>query len=78
LEISQFDPERGRLLLRITNSPLARAYGASKKPVCHFLAGWIAGIGRNLLERDVMCEETSCAAQGADRCEFELRRMGAV
>jgi predicted hydrocarbon binding protein len=78
LEISQFDPERGRLLLRITNSPLARAYGASKKPVCHFLAGWIAGIGRNLLERDVMCEETSCAAQGADRCEFELRPIGAV
>jgi predicted hydrocarbon binding protein len=75
-EISEFDPEHGRLLLTITNSPLARAYGASKKSVCHFLAGWIAGIGRNLLECDVLCEETACAAQGYDRCEFELRPLG--
>lgn len=73
MEISLFDPERGRLLLTVKNSPLARAYGSSKKPVCHFLTGWIAGLGRTLLERDVLCEETSCAAQGRDRCEFELR-----
>ena len=76
--ISEFDPEHGRLLLTITNSPLARAYGSSKKSVCHFLAGWIAGIGRNLLDCEVLCEETSCAAQGHDRCEFELRPLGAL
>jgi predicted hydrocarbon binding protein len=72
-EISLFEPEQGRLLLTVSNSPIARAYGSSKKPVCHFLSGWIAGLGRTLLERDVLCEETSCAAQGNDRCEFELR-----
>ncbi len=77
-EISEFDPKHSRLLLTITNSPLARAYGPSKKSVCHFLAGWIAGIGRSLLDRDVLCEETSCAAQGHDRCEFELRPLGPV
>jgi len=76
LEISLFDPENGRLVLTITNSPLARAYGPSKKPVCHFLTGWVAGLGRSLLEREVLCEETACAAQGRDRCEFELRPMG--
>jgi len=76
LEISLFDPEGGRLVLVVTNSPLARAYGPSKKPVCHFLTGWIAGLGRSLLERDVLCEESACAAQGRDRCEFELRPMG--
>jgi predicted hydrocarbon binding protein len=76
LEISLFDPENGRLVLTITNSPLARAYGPSKKPVCHFLTGWVAGLGRSLLEREVLCEETACAAQGHDRCEFELRPMG--
>ncbi|MGI0148046.1 MAG: V4R domain-containing protein [Thermoplasmata archaeon] len=54
-------------------SPLARAYGTSKKPVCHFLAGLIAGLGRSLLERDVLCEETACVAQGHERCKFELR-----
>src|SRR5437016_220714 len=43
LEISLFDPENGRLVLAVTNSPPARAYGASKKPVCHFLTGEIAG-----------------------------------
>jgi len=73
VEISLFDPERGRLLLTVKNSPLARAYGSSKKPVCHFLSGWIGGLGRTLLEREVLCEETSCAAQGQDHCEFELR-----
>lgn len=75
-EISMFDPQRGRLLLTVSNSPLARAYGSSKKPVCHFLSGWIAGLGRALLEREVLCEEVSCAAQGRDRCEFELRPTG--
>src|SRR2546426_8660153 len=76
LEISLFDPEGGRLVLVVTNSPLARAYGPSQKPACHFLTGWIAGLGRSLLERDVLCEESACAAQGRDRCEFELRPMG--
>ena len=75
LEISLFDPEHGRLVLTVSNSPLARAYGSSKKPVCHFLTGWIAGLGRNLLEREVLCEETACAAQGHGRCEFELRPL---
>src|SRR5206468_11334511 len=76
LQISLFDPENGRLVLAVTNSPLALAYGASKKPVCHFLTGWIAGLGRSLLEREVLCEETACAAQGRGRCEFELRPIG--
>ena len=75
LEISLFDPEHGRLVLTVSNSPLARAYGSSKKPVCHFLTGWIAGLGRNLLEREVLCEETACVAQGHGRCEFELRPL---
>jgi len=75
LEISLFDSGRGRLLLTLKNRPLARAYGTSKKPVCHFLTGWITSLGRTLLEREVLCEETACAAQGQDRCEFELRPM---
>src|SRR5207247_3032487 len=67
--------EHGRLVLTVSNSPLARAYGGSTKPVCHFLTGWIAGLGRNLLEREVLCEETACAAQAHGRCEFELRPL---
>src|SRR2546427_665298 len=70
------DTRSGVLRLSRVPSVIARAYGPSKKPVCHFLTGWIAGLGRSLLERDVLCEESACAAQGRDRCEFELRPMG--
>src|SRR2546430_2619615 len=74
-EIVQFDPERGRFTVARHNSPIAQAYGPSKKPVCHFLAGWMAGIGRLLVGKELLCEELSCAAQGHDRCEFELQPM---
>jgi predicted hydrocarbon binding protein len=73
VDISTFDPVHGRLMLTVKNSPLARAYGASKKPACHFLSGWIGGLGRFLLDRDVLCEEIACLAQGHERCEFEVR-----
>jgi predicted hydrocarbon binding protein len=78
LDLSLFDPEHGRLVLTVRNSPLARAYGASKKPVCHCMTGWIAGLGRSLIEREVLCEETACAAQGHSRCEFEVRPVGSL
>jgi hypothetical protein len=74
-EIVIFDPAEGRFAVAIHNSPIAVAYGPAKKPVCHFLAGWMAGIGRLLTGKHLLCEETSCLAQGGDRCEFELRPM---
>src|SRR2546425_709310 len=69
------DPDRGRCTVARHNSPIAAAYGPSKKPVCHFLAGWMAGIGRLLVGKELLCEEISCAAQGHDQCEFELQPM---
>lgn len=75
LGIFPFDPGRGRLLLTLEDSALVRAYGRSKKPVCHLPTGWIAGLGRTFLEREVLCEETACPAQGQNRGEFELRPM---
>lgn len=78
IEIALFDPEGSRLRLTVKNSPLARAYGTSKKPVCHFLSGWIAGLGRGLMDQEVLCEETACAAQGQPHCEFDLRPMTAL
>lgn len=74
-ELSVFDPEKGRLSLRVVNSPVAVAYGPSKTPVCHFLAGWAGGMGRALVGREVLCEEASCRAQGREFCEFEMRPM---
>jgi predicted hydrocarbon binding protein len=74
-EIVLFDPSAGRFAVARHNSPIALAYGPSKKPVCHFLAGWMAGLGRLLVGKELLCEETACAAQGRERCEFELRPM---
>jgi predicted hydrocarbon binding protein len=73
VDIARFDHDGGRLMITVRNSPLARAYGASNKPVCHFVSGWIGGLGRLLMDRDVLCEEIACVAQGHNRCEFELR-----
>jgi len=72
-EIVTFDAEHGRFVLRIVNSPMALGYGPSSKPVCHFLAGWAAGMGQILVGRELLCEEVACKAQGGEYCEFELR-----
>lgn len=75
VEISSFDTDVGRVQLNVRNSPLALAYGPWKKPVCHFLAGWIAGLCRTILGRDLLCEETACVAQGRERCDFDVRPL---
>ena len=74
-EMIRFKPDAGEFSVARLNSPLALAYGPSEKPVCHFLAGWMAGIGRLLVDKDLLCEETACVAQGRARCEFEIRPM---
>lgn len=74
-EIIRFKPEAGLFSVARHNSPLALAYGPSTKPVCHFLAGWMAGLGQLLVGKELLCEETACVAQGRPRCEFELRPM---
>ncbi len=74
-EVRLFDREEDRFVVALANSPFAEAYGASTKPVCHLVAGFLAGIGKRLLSQELLCEETACKAQGKDRCEFELRTM---
>src|SRR2546428_76385 len=74
-ELVHFHPERGHFRGGRHNSQMAQACGPSKKPVCHFLAGWMGGIARLLVGKELLCEEISCMAQGHDRCEFELQPM---
>ncbi|MFA5895422.1 MAG: 4-vinyl reductase [Thermoplasmata archaeon] len=69
------DFEALRFVLALEHSPIAESYGPTKKPACHFLAGWLAGAARSLLGRELLCEETACAAQGRPRCEFQLKLM---
>lgn len=73
--IQSFNKGEDRIIVTLENSPFAEAYGPSAKPVCHMPAGYLAGIGRRLLAREILCEEIACKAQGKPRCEFELRSM---
>lgn len=74
-EVGSLDVERRRGVITLENSAIAEMYGPSKKPVCHLLAGWIAGIASRLFGTEILCEEAACRAQGKDRCEFQLQPM---
>ena len=66
-------PWARRFLVSLEDSPIAEAYGDSKRPVCHLLAGWIAGTAQAVLAEDLLCEEVACRAHGRPRSEFRLR-----
>lgn len=73
LGVIQEEAGAPRYLVTLEESPLAEAYGESKKPVCHLLAGWIAGTAQSVLGGNLLCEEIACRSQGKARCEFRLR-----
>ncbi len=73
LSVIQEEAGTPRYLVTLEESPLAEAYGESKKPVCHLLAGWIAGTAQSVLGANLLCEEIACRSQGKARCEFRLR-----
>lgn len=66
------DLAEGSVDFTVENSVLAEAYGPAKGPVCHFFAGFGAGLFQALFDREVHCHETACAATGAPRCTFEM------
>src|SRR3990172_4730198 len=67
------DIPAGHFTFNLENSPIAEAYGPSKKPVCHLLAGFLGGVAERFVGREILCEEVACQAQGQPRCRFELR-----
>lgn len=67
------DAAAHRYLVSVDSSPIAEAYGESKRPVCHLLAGWIAGTAQTVLGENLLAEEIACRSQGKPRCEFRLR-----
>jgi predicted hydrocarbon binding protein len=67
---ARFNPDD--MSFTVTDSSIALSYGESKEPVCHFLAGFFAGIVSEYLEKeDISYVETSCIAQGDEHCIFE-------
>lgn len=60
------------MTFHVSESPIALSYGESKVPVCHFLAGFFAGIVSEYVEKeDISYVEKSCIAQGDEYCIFE-------
>jgi len=59
------------LRVHVYNSALAGTM-RSKKPVCHPIAGYMAGFLEVALGRKVKVRETACVASGADHCTFEV------
>jgi predicted hydrocarbon binding protein len=56
------------LAIQVISSPLAESYGASDGPVCHLLAGAVAGLAESLLGMPTSCVEQACRAQGGPGC----------
>ena len=63
------------LVIRVENSFIARGYGHSELPVCHFLRGYNAGIAEVLKDKGLDAEETKCMANGDNCCEFVMKSV---
>jgi len=68
----KFSVDLEALVIKVENSFIAKEYGESEVPVCHFLRGCCAGMGEVLTNRALDGEEMKCAACGDDCCEFVL------
>lgn len=71
-DLRVFDARARRLVVAVTGSPFAEAYGCSDKPVCHFIRGVLAGVGDTLFGDPVVALETACRARGDTMCWFEV------
>jgi len=67
-----FERKEGRF--RVRQSFIAKTYGPSEKPVCHFLCGFISGFLSEVLGEQVTTEETKCEAKGDSHCEFQFKK----
>ena len=64
------------LVVTVTNSPFAEAYGPAPGPVCHLIAGVLEAVATSVFRRPRIVRETACAAAGAPACRFETMNDG--
>ena len=69
--LERFAP--GELVVTVTGSPFAEAYGASPAPVCHLTRGVLEALGSAVLAGRPRVRETACVAMGAPACRFEAK-----
>jgi predicted hydrocarbon binding protein len=61
------------LVVTVSASPFAEAYGAAAGPVCHLTRGVLEALASAVLGGRPRVIESTCAATGADVCRFEAR-----
>ncbi len=71
-KLETFQEQEKGMMISVRRSPVAQAYGQSDEPVCHLMAGAIAGITEVIFRVPATCTELRCAAQGADSCQFSV------
>jgi Predicted hydrocarbon binding protein (contains V4R domain) len=70
IDVFEFDIDA--MEIRVEGSILVEAVGSSKKPVCEPMAGFFAGFLSELLGKKVEVKETTCTAQGHEKCIFKI------
>ncbi len=68
------DMESEKLVVDVSDSPFAAAYGQSQASVCHIIRGVLAGLGSTIFKGKVLSLETTCVAKGDKRCRFEITK----
>jgi predicted hydrocarbon binding protein len=62
----------GKICVKVENSALASSVNGQKKPICHPLAGYLAGYLEEAWNRPVKVREIECMASGSSCCRFEV------
>lgn len=70
--LHELDAEAGRLVVEVTESPFAAAYGTADHGVCHLTRGVLAGLAEGLFGLNVCAVESACSARGDAVCRFEI------
>lgn len=73
--LQQLDKEAGHLVVEVTDSPFAAAYGQSEVSVCHMIRGVMIALGTLIFKGKVSSFETTCIAKGNERCRFEITKI---
>jgi len=72
-EMVEFSEEPPYLKIRLQNSIECELGRGAGKPFSHYVRGMITGYTSELLQRDLLAEETRCIATGDPYCEFEVK-----
>lgn len=75
MEVLEYSEEIHRLVVQVTGSPFAAAYGNSSAGVCHLIRGVMAGVGEGIFGGPVAAREETCLAMGNQACRFVIEKL---